>query len=160
MNLTSTLLFHVVICYFCLPNYLQMWMLWSVTSVLRRVTMLVQRVNWQAIKLHTRRTVVISSIAVIGKRSRQLASRQWLHSVPLKAPAKASRILATKLTAAKTPPAVTLTTVTKAQRFTSACSWWSFAVLLAWCLSNSKETEKRFCNELRLAYVNETCTIN
>lgn len=114
----------------------------------------------QAIKLRTRRTVVVSWIAVIGKRSKQLASRQWIHSVPLKAPAKAWRIFVTKLTAAKTPPAVTLTTVTEAQRFTSACSWWSFAVLLALCLSNSKETEKRFCNELRLAYVNETCTIN
>ena len=146
--------------HFCPPNSLQMWMLWSVTSVSKWVTMLAQRVNWQAMKLHTRGTVVISGIAVIGQRARYLASRQWLQPAPLKAPAKASRILATILTPATTPPAVTLTTVTQAQWLTSACSWWQFAVLLAWCLSNLKETEKRFCNELRRAYVNETCTIN
>ena len=137
-----------------------MWMLWSVTSVLKLVSMLVQRVNWQAIRLHTRGTVVISWIAVLGKRPRYLASRQWVHSVPLKSPAKACKTLATNLKPAKTPPAVTMTTVTEAQRFTSACSWWPFAVFLAWCLSNSKETEKRFCNELRLAYVEGLNVIN
>ena len=84
--------------------------------------MLAQRVNWQAIKLHTRGTVVFSRIAVIGQRARYLASRQWLHPAPLKAPAKASRILATILTLATTSPAVTPTTVTQAQWFTSACS--------------------------------------
>ena len=77
----STLSFQVVFVTnteetFLTTNSLQMLLLWSVTSVMKWVPMLVQRVNWRAIKLNTRWTVVISPTAVLGRKTRYLTSKE------------------------------------------------------------------------------------